>query len=322
MKLIRYADGAVRLEEAPVPAAPPGGLLVRTEACGLCSGELMDWYMAAKGNPILGHEVAGIVVESGDARFPAGCRIFPHHHAPCGTCEHCLRGAYVQCAVWRRTRLEPGGMAEYFAVSRENLADTHIVDDLRAVDAALVEPLACVMKSLRQARWRQGVRAAVVGLGNMGLLHMLAIGADAAGCDVSETRLAFARTLGMKVDHLLPEATFDVVFVCPGSIAALELASRLVRSRGTIVRFAPLGSGHLAAPLLDRLYFDDVTLTTSYSAGPDDCIAALEMIRAGAIKAEHIVSDFVRIEELSAYYPRMKAGEILKAMVVFDPTCD
>jgi len=278
----------------------------------------MDWYMEAKDNPVLGHEVAGRVIESDDVRFPAGARVFPHHHAPCGQCDRCLRGAFVQCDTWRKTRLVPGGMAELFAVSKENLADTYVVNDLRAIDAALVEPLACVVKSLRQARWAPGRRAAVIGLGNMGLLHMFALGADAIGYELEAGRRNYAASLGMTVSKPGATAQFDVVFVCPGSMKALELAQALVAPRGTILLFAPFGASPIPVGLLDRLYFQDVTLATSYSAGPDDTAEALRMLRAGTVRAEQVVSDFVGIDELPAKYREMKGGAILKAMVVFD----
>src|SRR5471030_1988512 len=166
MKLARYVgNGQVEIIDEPAPVCPTGGLLVRTEACGLCSGELMSWYMDKKIPHVLGHEVAGIVVQSQDARFPVGCRIFPHHHAPCLDSEFCRSGRYVHCAQWKRTKLEPGGMAEYFAVARENLTDTLIVDDLRPIDAALIEPLACVMKSIRLGANPNASSVAVIGLG-------------------------------------------------------------------------------------------------------------------------------------------------------------
>ncbi|MER3496716.1 MAG: hypothetical protein C4320_08080, partial [Armatimonadota bacterium] len=118
MKLARYLHGSVVIEDAPEPALPPGGLLVQTEACGLCSGELVPWYMDRKeGGHVLGHEVAGRVIASEDARFPMGTRVAPHHHAACGHCAFCASGRAVHCPQWRSTRLNPGGMAERFAVA-------------------------------------------------------------------------------------------------------------------------------------------------------------------------------------------------------------
>ncbi|RYG35126.1 hypothetical protein EON81_13615 [bacterium] len=150
-RVARYMGGGrVEIVAEPQVDLPPGGLIVRTEASGLCSGELMAWYMDKKVPHVLGHEVAGIVERSDDDRFPVGSRVFPHHHAPCLKCDECARGAYVHCPQWRSTKLRPGGMADRFAVPAENLNDTLRVDDLRPIDAALIEPLACVVKAFRQ----------------------------------------------------------------------------------------------------------------------------------------------------------------------------
>src|ERR1041385_1551961 len=138
MKLARYiGDGEIAIVEEPAPCITEGGLLIKTEASGLCSGELMDWYMERKVPHVLGHEVAGKVIESEDERFPVGSRVFPHHHAPCMNCELCVKGLHVHCRQWKSTKLNPGGMAEIFAVPKENLSDTIKVDDLRPQDAAL-----------------------------------------------------------------------------------------------------------------------------------------------------------------------------------------
>jgi NADPH:quinone reductase-like Zn-dependent oxidoreductase len=70
MRLARYVgDGKVAIVEEVEPNCPDGGLLIQTEACGLCSGELMSWYMDRKVPHVIGHEVAGVVLESNDERF-------------------------------------------------------------------------------------------------------------------------------------------------------------------------------------------------------------------------------------------------------------
>src|ERR1041385_4667312 len=139
MKLARYiGDGEIAIVEEPAPCITEGGLLIKTEASGLCSGELMDWYMEQKVPHVLGHEVCGVVVESESGRFPVGRRIFPHHHAPCMSCDRCRSGLHVHCEQWKRTKLIPGGMAEVFAVGPENLTDTLDVGALRPEDAALI----------------------------------------------------------------------------------------------------------------------------------------------------------------------------------------
>lgn len=320
MRLAQYVvGGAVQIVEAPQPACPIGGLLVRTEACGLCSGELMAWYMDRKAPHVLGHEVAGVVIESQDSRFPVGARVFPHHHAPCLRCEVCQRGAHVHCPQWKRTRLDPGGMSEVFAVSAENLNDTHLVDDLRPIDAALAEPLACVMKGITRAGTTAA--AAVVGAGALGLMHALML----PGATVFETqpqRLERARTLGFEAHDPTHEEHlrfhhYDSVFVCPGSEAAIRLGARLCAPDGKLVLFAPMPPGQPYPFDQESRYFADLTLIHTYSCGPNDTRLALEALRQGKVKAEQVVSDFVSLDELPNAYRRMANAEILKAMVVF-----
>ncbi|MBX6378779.1 MAG: alcohol dehydrogenase catalytic domain-containing protein, partial [Clostridia bacterium] len=140
-------------------------------ACGLCSSDVLGWYVARKAPLVLGHEPAGVVAAVGKAvrGFRPGDRVFVHHHAPCFRCRTCRRGAYVHCPAWRRSRLDPGGMAEYFRVPGHNLADTLLLPDgLSFADGALVEPVACCVKALRRARLRPGDTVLVVGLGFMG----------------------------------------------------------------------------------------------------------------------------------------------------------
>lgn len=310
--------GTVAIEDGPEPGLPDGGIVVRVEACGLCSGELMDWYMDSKAPHTLGHEVAGIVEQSSAAEYPVGARAFVHHHAPCMGCGHCARGAYVHCPQWRRTRLDPGGMAERFAASGENLGDAFLVDDLRAVDAALIEPLACVAKAIRRGRVGVADRVAVVGLGSLGLMHLLVLESKTkVGYEISASRRDWACGLGL--DALAPDRAVeaDVAFVCPGREAAIEFAARIVRPDGVVVLFAPLPPGGRLPLAAAEGYFRDLTLVHSYSCGPDDTREAARWLRSGSVRAEQVVSHFVELSDLPQAYQAMKRGDILKAMVVF-----
>lgn len=323
MKLARYiGNGNVAIVDEEAPSLPAGGLLIKTEACGLCSGELMDWYMDRKVPHVLGHEVAGKVIESDDERFPVGSRVFPHHHAPCWDCEMCKSGLYVHCETWKKTKLIPGGMAEIFAVPKENLLDTIRLDNVRPQDAALVEPFACVVKAITRAH-RSGVppnapnRIAVIGLGALGLMCMLFAG-NAVGYERNLDRVRWARGLGLDAREPTEHEPADTIIVFPGSQVALDLACQMLSPGGTIVLFAPMPPGELSSVDLNRLYFRDATITTSYSCSPRETVMAADLIKGGLIKAEQVVSDFVALEELPKAYKAMKKGEILKAMVIFE----
>lgn len=318
MRAARFHQGGlIQIDEVATPACPPGGLLVKTIACGLCSGELMGWYMerkAAKGPHVLGHEVVGVVIESDDERFPVGIQISPHHHAPCFACEHCRRGAFVHCPTWKSTRLDPGGMAEYFAVARENLGDCPITDGLDLESSTLVEPLACVAKQLRRLRYAKGESMAVIGLGVMGLLHALMI-EGSVGIEVNESRREWARAVGVDV-HLVEGRKFDCVVVCPGSVLAHNFALDLVKPAGRIGLFAPMPPGRQEFDF-ERAYMSDVELISSYSCGPDDTTVALHWLKDGRVRGEQVVSDRISLEGLPEAYAKMQRGEILKPVVMF-----
>lgn len=314
-RVARYiGNGNIAIVEEPAPKLPKGGLLVQTEACGLCSGELMDWYMDRKIPHVLGHEVVGKVIESGDERYPVGSRVFPHHHAPCLQCDVCQTGNHVHCEQWKTTKLLPGGMAEVFAVPAKNLNDTLIVDDLRPKDAALIEPLACVVKSFRQANQTGDV--AVIGLGVMGLMHLILAGEGAIGYDVKDSRLEWARNKGQ--DARAPDIwePADVIYVCPGSQAAFEFALQMAKPNATILMFAPLPPAEpLRVP--QEVYFRELKIMHSYSCGPRDTLEAANILRENGLWAEQVVSDFITLDQLPAAYQEMKRGDILKPMVLF-----
>lgn len=327
MRLAEYQrGGGLTIVDRPEPVCPPGGLIVQTEACGLCSGELMTWYMDRKAPHVLGHEVAGRVIASEDPRFPVGARVFPHHHAPCLKCPHCKRGAYVHCHQWKSTRLEPGGMSEQFAVSANNLNDTWVVNDLRPEDAALIEPVACVLKGIKKAGLLESgnERIAIVGAGALGLVHALLL-PGAAIFETDPRRRAIALELGLEVHdpvhehHWAPHA-YDAVFVCPGSTTAVKLGAKLCAPEAKLVLFAPMPPGEPFPFDQESRYFSDLTIIHTYSCGPDDTQRAIEAFRAGRLRAEQVVSDFVTLDELPEAYRKMRDGEILKAMVQFsDP---
>lgn len=321
---VLYDVDDIRIETRPVPAPGPGELLVQTQASGICTGDVMAWYVRRKAPLVLGHEPAGIVAAVGEGvtAFAPGDRVFVHHHAPCFHCRACERGDFVQCATWRSSKIDPGGIAEYFRVPRENVGDTlRIPDGVPFVDGSLVEPLACVMKSVRRSGMRAGDSIYVIGLGVMGLMHALAalsLGARVAGTDFLEERRAFAQMLG--VDAVAPESGFrgaDVVICGPGSPQALQSAFAAVAPGGTVLMFTPLEPGVELTIDANDLYFRDVSLVTSYSCGPNDTKAALDLITRRVVTAERLGAVTYPLERAGEAYAALRASRIIKPIVTF-----
>lgn len=353
MTVVRLYDvDDVRLESAPVPSIGPREALVRTAACGICSGDVMPWYIRRKAPLVFGHEPSGVIAAVGPevTGFQVGDRVFVHHHAPCMTCRHCQRGAYSMCDAWRASAIDPGGMAEYFRVPELNLTDTlRLPDPVGFEDGALVEPAACAVKALRRANIRPGDAVLVIGLGVMGqLLARLARSFGAGqvlGAEFVAERRAWALRLGADAvfdpnaaaqggnspgaagrDGLAAQVRdftggrgADVVIVGPPTVMAMRSGIACASKGGTVVMFSPAPPGEALEIEPHDLYFREVNLVPSYSCGPDDTREALRLISSGAVRAADVVSHRYPLREAPrAYADMLLGGDVLKAMVNFE----
>jgi L-iditol 2-dehydrogenase len=338
MQVARLYDfGDIRLEHSPKPEPGPDDLLVRVTACGICSGDIMPWYIRRKAPLVLGHEPVGIVSETGRAvrSFRPGDRVFVHHHAPCFNCAVCRRGEYVQCATWRASHIMPGGMAEFFLVSPTNQRDTlKLPDGIEDLDAVLVEPAACVVKSLRRSGLRAGESVLVIGLGIMGMMHVKLARHQGAGtvigADLFEIRARRARELGadhgivVTSDNLIDQvreitrgAMADVVIVGPGNSRALAEGIAAAGRAATVVQFTASPPEDEFSLRLHDLYFNETRIVPSYSCGPDDTRQALELVRRGVLNARELITHSFPLTRISEAYQQAQKPDSLKVVVTF-----
>jgi L-iditol 2-dehydrogenase len=332
-----YLD--VRLEELPTPTLKPGDLLVRTRACGICSGDVTPWYIRKKAPIVFGHEPVGEVVACGEGveGISPGSRVFVHHHVPCLACPWCDRGEFVQCPTWRATALEPGGMAEFIRVPQINArVDTLVLpESVTDVDGTLVEPLACVVKSLRRAGLVQGASVLIVGLGVMGQLHVLLArhwGAELIiGADLQKPRCAKALELG--ADQVIDasaqdvvDATLeitngrgcDIVIAGPATTEALDLAIRSAARGATVIQFMGTPPGERLSLDTHDVYFREIRLVPSYSCGPQETRIALDLIAQGVVTARHVVTHVFPFERVAqAYATAARNPAAIKVVVCF-----
>ena len=339
MRVARLYDfGDIRIEQSARPEPGPGDILVRTRACGICSGDIMPWYMRRKAPLVLGHEPVGVVEEVGRdvSGFKPGERVFVHHHAPCFQCHACRRGEYVQCQTWRSSKITPGGMAEYFLVEATNLRDTlKLPDAVGDFDGVLVEPTACAVKSIRKSGLKPGESILIIGLGIMGMMHVrLArhLGAGLViGADLFERRAARARELGadfglvVSGDDLIEQvrevtkgAMADVVIVGPGTVKAL-IAGLAAAARGaTVVQFTATPPEEEMIIRPHDLYFNEVRIVPSYSCGPDDTRQALKLVERGVLTASELVTHSFPLARITEAFATAQKPEALKVAVTFD----
>lgn len=331
MKAVRAAaDGSVDVVEMGIPTAGPGEAVMRLSAAGICGSDLLAWYVRGKAGTVLGHEIAGQIVSVGEgvAEFAPGDRIVPHHHAPCLECAACRAGRFVHCPVWRASRLDPGGMAEWVRVPAENLSrDTlRIPDGVSDEAACWTEPLATVVKAFARGRFSAGQSALVVGLGSAGQLAVRVAASRGAsrivGADRIASRMAIARasgaheTIDVSGEGLADGARrasesrgFDFVFVGPGKTDAIRAAAESVAAGGTLLLFSMAAPEETLTLSPHDLYFREVSVIPSYSSGPDDTRAALDLIASRRIAVDDLVTHRFPIEQAVDAFARARQPE-------------
>jgi L-iditol 2-dehydrogenase len=321
---------------APVPALQDEHeILVRTAACGICSGDLMPWYLQKKVGTVLGHEVVGRAVEVGRRvdHVRPGDLVFLHHHAPCLNCPDCERGAVVHCATWRNSKIDPGGMAEFVRVPAINAhRDTFAVNDLTVEQAVFVEPLACCVKAFsRVPGWDRLVPDAhgvVVGCGVMGLLNLMVARAWGVRFVTVVEPDPWRRDMALRCgarQALTPEAarstlrgSADLVVIGPGHPEVINQALAYVRPGGTALLFTPTPAGVVTALDLGDLYFREVSLVPSYSCGPQDTRAAYGLLRERKVRPEVLVTHRFPLDRIQdAFDTALAGGEAIKVLVTF-----
>ena len=333
MKAVRVEkDGSVSVVDVPVPSIGPGEALLRTRVVGICGSDLLDWYVRTKADTVLGHEVAGEIVDVGagvDA-FTPGDRVVPHHHAPCGACEACRNGRPVHCREWRTSGLDPGGMAEFVRILAGNLSrDTRKTPAaLTDEEATFVEPLATVVKAFRRGGYTPARSLLAVGLGTTGQLAIRLAGslgaARIAGADRVASRLDLAKRSGagevIDVSRASPSdsGSFDFVFVGPGKADVIGRALRSVAPGGTLLAFTMAAPEERLSLSPHDLYFDEVEIVPSYSAGPEDMSEALELLASRRVVVGDLVTHRFPIERAREAFARAAQPEgSLKVLLTF-----
>ena len=334
-----YTNQDVRIEEMPVPGIGAGEVLLRVAASGICGSDVMEWYRVARAPLVLGHEVAGEVVQVGEGveRFQEGDRLVVTHHVPCNACHYCLSGHHTVCDTLRQTHFDPGGFSEYLRLPAINVdrGAFRLPDGLSFEEASFAEPLACVLRGQQRANIQPGQCVIVLGSGLAGLLHVNLARTLGAGrilaTDLVDYRLEAARRFGADVtisarDDVparLREANdgrlADLVIVCTGAPPALNQALQSVERGGTVLFFAPTEPGvTVSVPVNDIFFTNDATLTTTYAASPANLEAALELIRGGGVRVREMITHRLGLAETGLGF-KLTAEAQSSLKVIVDP---
>jgi L-iditol 2-dehydrogenase len=325
---VLYGKKDIRVEHIQPPRLKPGEVRVRIGAALTCGTDLKVFkrgYHARMIVPpaVFGHEFAGVISESRHPAWPAGRRVVVANSAPCGKCRHCrlnqenlcddllfLNGAYAESIV------VPARLVQKNMLRLKARTDFH--------DAALTEPLACVVQGVEDTGLQAGQRVLVIGAGPIGLMFV-ALGRD-IGCEVTvagrgAARLRAARRLGAKtvVDvashaNIVPlmqarvKQPFDAVIEAVGKPETWEAAVRLVRKGGTVNFFGGCPGGTTISLDTNLIHYSNLTLRASFHHTPRTIRRALRFIEDGVIRAKDFVDGECLLSELPELFKAMAEG--------------
>jgi L-iditol 2-dehydrogenase len=338
---VLYGSEDLRIEQIDVPSLAPDEVLLRVRLALTDGTDLKVWkrgYHAKMIQPpaVFGHEVVGDIVAVGkrvEAKWRIGARMIAANSAPCLRCYFCRRGQENLC---ENLLFNNGAYAEYMRIPgrivTENMLEVpHSVDDQ---SAALVEPLACVLRGIHEMEVRTGDTTVVIGCGPIGLkyvrmltrrgVRVIALARRAAPLEVAK-RLGAIATLNVTGVADVPAAVKaltdehrgpDSVVEAAGNPATWKQALAMVRRGGVVNFFSGLPSGTHIEIEPAGIHYAEVKIISPFHHTPRFIREALEAIRRGDISAHDFVTEEIRLTDLPQAFARMKSrsGEIKLAV--------
>lgn len=317
-----YNNNDIRLEDLPVPKIGPGEILVKVRASGICGTDVMEWYRIKKAPRILGHEIAGDIVESQSEKYRPGQRVFVSHHVPCQDCKYCREDNQTACDTLHSGNYDPGGYSQFVRVPRINVDYGVYVlpETVSYLEGTMIEPLACGVRGLGLIDIQAHHTVVILGCGISGILNIQLAkltGARVIATDINEYRLQKAKEFGAdEVLHGSQNLDFkaDRVIVCTGAYAAVEQAFRCIDKKGIILFFA-IPNRDIAIPIPD-FWRNELTVTSSYGAAPVDLEAALKLIANKTINVKDTITQTLPLEQIQSGFKIVaEAKESLKVVL-------
>jgi L-iditol 2-dehydrogenase len=340
-----YGPNDLRLENKPVPEVPPGAVLVKVKACAICGSDLR---IMGEGNSrinpprILGHEIAGEIVELGAGvnNYALGDRVSTGADIPCGKCNHCKSGQPNCCDTNLAIGYQfDGGFAEYVLLN--SLVVKHgpmqkFSKNLSWNYAALAEPLACCINGYERAFYDQGMGGTIVifGAGPIGLM-LLMLGKNYYKVDQivivepSKIRRQLASQLGanlvidpaesdpvqLVMDFTNQQGANLIFTACP-IVKTHTQAIQIVAKRGVVNFFGGVSKMDLPISVLSNfIHYREAYITGSHGCTPKQHSLALELIDTGVMDMSKIVSKTVSLSNIIDGFANASSGKLAKIII-------
>jgi L-iditol 2-dehydrogenase len=339
---VLYGREDMKIEQVDIPSLAEDEVLVRVEVALTCGTDLKVWKQGSHPRMIhppalFGHELAGVVESKGSAvngGVHAGMRVVPSNSAPCNVCMYCRKGQPNLC---EDLLFNNGAYAEYIRIPgrivQQNMLE--IPDNVPFVDAAMVEPLACVLRGAHEIDAREGDAVVVIGCGPIGLkfirilssrkVRVIALGKRKSQIRAAERLGAVAAFDVSEIDNpvnLVRQLTeggrgADAVIEAVVSAKTWQWALQMVRKGGRVNLFGGCPSGTQVNFDPAALHYSEITIKSTFHHSPRFIREALDTIVRGEIRASDFITGEVPLTELPHVFEHMKQrnGELKTAVI-------
>jgi L-iditol 2-dehydrogenase len=339
---VLYGREDLKIETVDIPHLSDDDVLVRVEVALTCGTDLKVWKQGFHARMIqppalFGHELAGVVETKGSAvngKVHKGMRVVPSNSAPCNVCLYCRKGQPNLC---EDLLFNNGAYAEFIRIPgrivRQNMLE--IPDRVSFVDAAMAEPLACVLRGIHETGITRGDTVVVIGCGPIGLkfikvlssrqVRVIALGKRKSQIRAAERLGAIAAfdvsTIENPVNLVrqLSEGGrgTDAVIEAVGSATTWQWAVQMVRKGGTVNLFGGCPRGTQVNFDPAALHYSEITIKSTFHHTPRFIREALDTIERGEIRSSDFITGEVPLEELPHVFEHMKNrnGELKTAVI-------
>lgn len=338
---VLYGKEDVKIEKVPIPRVGEGEVLIKVQVALTCGTDLKVYQRGYHARMIVppalfGHELAGIIEEVGPnvKTFKKGMRVVALNSAPCSMCFYCSKHQENLC---EDLLFNNGAYAEYIKVPRRIVEANMLAipSNVSYEEAAMVEPLACVLRGLHEAKVEIGDTVAVIGGGPIGLMFTQA--AKLTGCNVisivkRDSQVTAAKRLGaddvVQITNVEdPVAAVrsltrdrrgaDVVVEAVGRPLAWEQSIDMVRKGGTVNFFGGCANGTKVSLDTNRLHYSEITLKATFHHTPESVRKAFALISERKIRSADYITGEAPLSRLHHVLQHMlnRNGDIKTAII-------
>jgi len=338
---VLYGKEDVKIEKVPIPRVGEGEVLVKVHVALTCGTDLKVYQRGYHARMIVppalfGHELAGVIEEVGPGvrGFRKGMKVVALNSAPCQKCFYCSKHQENLC---EDLLFNNGAYAEYIRIPRRIVEQNMLVvpPSVTFEEAAMIEPLACVLRGLHETKVEIGDTVTVIGGGPIGLMFVQV--AKATGCNVisvvkRDSQVEAAKRMGAHdvvqitkthdpieaVRTLTPSKRgSDVVIEAVGRPQAWEWSIDMVRKGGTVNFFGGCANGTKVQLDTTRLHYSEITLKATFHHTPETVRKAFGLMAEKKVRSTDYITGEAPLSRLQQVLRHMlnRNGDIKTAII-------